>query len=220
MILGVTLAVIIARAVTLLVAFTVHELAHAVSADYLGDSTPRRMGRITLNPLAHLDPVGTFMLLIAGFGWAKPVMVNPYNMRGNPRSMMALVALAGPASNIVMAIAAAIPFRLGLLSFTFFSTSAVVPSFDFLLSQFLWINVILAIFNLIPIPPLDGFKILTGLLPANMAYQLQPLEQYGMLILLAVILLPSFLPFIPDFVGGFLVTTSASITNLLIGGFI
>ena len=94
--LGVSLAVIIARAVTLLVAFTIHELAHAVSADRLGDSTPRRMGRITLNPLAHLDPVGTFMLLIAGFGWAKPVMVNPYNMRGNPRSMMAVVALSLP----------------------------------------------------------------------------------------------------------------------------
>jgi Zn-dependent protease len=101
---GLDLDTIIARAIVLLVAFTIHELAHAVTADYLGDPTPRRMGRITLNPLAHLDPFGTIMLLLSGFGWAKPVMVNPLNMRGNYRTSMAIVAVAGPLSNVVMAV--------------------------------------------------------------------------------------------------------------------
>lgn len=101
---------IIERVIVLLIAFTVHELAHAVTADYLGDPTPRRMGRITLNPLKHLDPFGTIMLIIAGFGWAKPVMTNPMNMRGNPHTSMAIVAFAGPLSNLVMAgIAAILP---------------------------------------------------------------------------------------------------------------
>jgi Zn-dependent protease len=215
--LGLSAAVLIARSVTLLIAFTIHELAHAVSADRLGDMTPRRMGRITLNPLAHLDPIGTIMLLVAGFGWAKPVMVNPYNMRGNPRTMMALVALAGPASNLLMASMAAIPFRLGLIDFTFTSSNAIVPSPDFMLSQFLWINIILAIFNLIPIPPLDGYKILMGILPPNISYRLQPLEQYGMLILLALVFLPGFIPGMPDIIGTIMITASSFLLNVMIG---
>ncbi len=215
--LGLSAAVIIARSVTLLIAFTIHELAHALSADHFGDMTPRRMGRITLNPLAHLDPVGTIMLLVAGFGWAKPVMVNPYNMRGNPRTMMALVALAGPASNLLMASMAAIPFRLGLLNFTLASSNPIIPSLDFMLSQFLWINIILAIFNLIPIPPLDGYKILIGILPPNISYRLQPLEQYGMLILMALVFLPGFIPGMPDVIGTIMNTASAFLLTVMIG---
>lgn len=190
--LGLDLATIIARAVVLLVAFTVHELAHAVTADYLGDPTPRRRGRITLNPLAHLDPFGTIMLLLSGFGWAKPVMVNPLNLRGNYRTSMAIVALAGPASNVLMAFLFAIPFRLGLLEATFGSGGSI-PSPSFLFMQFVFINIVLALFNLIPVPPLDGYKILQGVLPSEMAYQLRPLEQYGFLILIFLIfLLPNF----------------------------
>ena len=139
---------IIARIVVLIIAFTIHELSHAVTADYLGDPTPRRMGRITLNPLKHLDPIGTLLLIVAGFGWAKPVMVNPMNMRGNPRTSMAIVAAAGPVSNLLMAAIAAVFFRLGVVSFTQTST-ALSPSL--LLSEFIWINLILAFFNLIPI---------------------------------------------------------------------
>ena len=90
---GIDPATVIARVIVLLIAFTIHELAHAVTANYLGDLTPRRQGRITLNPIRHLDPFGTIMLLISGFGWAKPVMVNPNNMRGNPRTSMAIVAV-------------------------------------------------------------------------------------------------------------------------------
>jgi Zn-dependent protease len=180
---------LIARVIVLLIAFTIHELAHAVTADYLGDPTPRRMGRITLNPLKHLDPFGTLLLLIAGFGWAKPVMVNPMNMRGNPRTSMAIVAAAGPISNVLMALLTAIIFRLGLVDFTMFPPEGNIPSLSFILSEFIWINLILAFFNLIPVPPLDGSKILFAILPGELVYRLRPLEQYGFIILMAVIFL-------------------------------
>lgn len=189
---GLNIATLLARAIVLLIAFTVHELAHAVTADRLGDPTPRRQGRITLNPLAHLDPIGTLMLLISGFGWAKPVMVQPAYLRGNPRTSMGIVAAAGPLSNLLMALVAAIPLRLGLVDLSVRSSSEMLPSLSFLLFQFVFINLILLFFNLIPIPPLDGFKILTAVLPAEMAYQLRPLEQYGFLILLlAIFILPN-----------------------------
>jgi Zn-dependent protease len=178
---------LIARVIVLLIAFTIHELAHAVTADYLGDPTPRRMGRITLNPLKHLDPIGTLLLLIAGFGWAKPVMVNPMNMRGNPRTSMAVVAAAGPVSNILMALLAAVVFRLGLVDFAAVPPAGNIPSLSFILSEFIWINLILAFFNLIPVPPLDGSKILFAILPGELVYRLRPLEQYGFIILMLVI---------------------------------
>jgi Zn-dependent protease len=211
---GLDIPTLLARAVVLLVAFTIHELAHAVTADYLGDSTPRRMGRITLNPLAHLDPFGTIMLLISGFGWAKPVMVNPMNWRGNPRTSMAIVAVAGPLSNLFLATLFVIPIRLGWVGLTV----AVDPGGDmlgFFLVQFIWINLILLFFNLIPIPPLDGYKILTGILPYEMAYRLRPLEQYGFLILLGAIFL---LPRVGIDVLGLLVSQpSVTLLSLLIG---
>src|SRR3990172_60779 len=108
--------VLISRLVTLVIAFTIHELAHAWTALQLGDDTPRRLGRLTLNPPAPLDPIGSILLLIAGFGWAKPVQVNPYNLRNGPRMGMAIVAAAGPISNLVLAVLAGIPFRLGLVT--------------------------------------------------------------------------------------------------------
>jgi Zn-dependent protease len=208
-------ATLIARIVTLLIAFTIHELAHALSADYLGDSTPRRMGRISLNPLVHLDPIGSLMLLIAGFGWAKPVMVNPYNMRGNPRTSMAIVAIAGPISNIFLASLSVIPFRLGLLDFTFRNDSGtIIPSLAFLLSIFVWINIILAVFNMIPVGPLDGLKVLYGVLPDEMTPYLQPLEQYGMLILLGAVFLLPMLGI--DIFSAFLISTSGTLLNFLL----
>jgi len=198
---------IIARVIVLLVAFTIHELAHAVTADYLGDPTPRRMGRISLNPIRHLDPFGTLMLIIAGFGWAKPVMVNPMNMRGNPRTSMAIVAVAGPLSNILMALLAAIFFRSGLVDFTM--GGGLTPSF--ILSEFIWINLILAFFNLIPVPPLDGSKILFAILPAEMVYRLRPLEQFGFVILMAVVF------FFPAVLNTFVGAPAAATLQLLIG---
>lgn len=210
----INIAVLVARMVVLLVAFTIHELAHAVTADYLGDPTPRRMGRITLNPVAHLDPFGTIMLLISGFGWAKPVMVQPMNLRGNPRSSMAIVAAAGPISNLIMAFLFALPVRFGLVSLNF-SADGLLPSLNFLVFEFIWINLILMFFNLIPVPPLDGSKILMGVLPIEMASRLRILEQYGFLILLGLIFL---LPAIGiDALGYLIVTPSAQVLTFLVG---
>lgn len=212
--LGLNLATIIARALVLIVAFSIHELAHAVTADRLGDPTPRRMGRITLNPLAHLDPLGSIMLLVSGFGWAKPVMVQPLNLQGNPRSSMAIVAAAGPISNLVMAILFALPVRMGLVGIST-STSGIFPSLEFLVFSFIWINLILLFFNLIPVPPLDGYRVLTGILPPDMAYQLRPLEQYGfMILLLAIFLLPSFGL---DILGWFVASPSQQVLRFLVG---
>jgi Zn-dependent protease len=208
---GLDIATLVARAIVLLIAFTLHELAHALTADYLGDPTPRRMGRITLNPIKHLDPVGTIMLLISGFGWAKPVMVNPYNMRGNPHTSMAVVAAAGPITNLILAGIGAIPFRLGLM----FPSFAAGTSGDFLLTQFVWINLVLAFFNLLPVPPLDGYRILMGLLPMDMAIRLRPLERYGFLILLALIF---FLPMMGiDILGIVVWQPSAAVFQRMVG---
>ena len=204
-------SVLIARTITLLVAFTIHELSHAVTADYLGDPTPRNMGRITLNPLKHLDPFGTIMLLIAGFGWAKPVIVNPLNMRGNPRRDMAIVALAGPTSNVLMALLVAIPLRLGLLDLTLMAPTGVLPSASFLISEFIWINLILAFFNLIPIPPLDGSKILYAILPVEWVYRIRPLEQYGFLLLMGVVFL------VPSVMNVLVVLPAATTMRFLVG---
>lgn len=211
--LGLDPATLIARVVTLLIAFTIHELAHAVVADRLGDPTSRNMGRFSLNPLVHLDPMGSIMLILTGFGWAKPVMVNPYNLRGNPRTSMAIVAAAGPISNLIMALLAAIPFQLGLVTPEFFS-SGTLPSAAFLLTQFIWINLILAFFNLIPVPPLDGYKILIAILPVEMAYQLRPLERYGFIILIALLF---FLPRAGiDVLGTLVMAPASQVMSLLV----
>ncbi|MCA9929368.1 MAG: site-2 protease family protein [Anaerolineales bacterium] len=209
-----SVATIIARMIVLLVAFTIHELSHAVTADRLGDPTPRRMGRITLNPLAHLDPFGTIMLLISGFGWAKPVMVNPNNLRGNPRTSMAIVAAAGPISNLIMAVVFALPVRLGLVGLSF-GSQGTFPTIDSLFFEFIWINLILMFFNLIPVPPLDGSKILFGILPPEMAYRLRPLEQYGFLILMGLIFILPMLGF--DVLGTLIGQPSATMLTMLVG---
>lgn len=162
---------------SLVISITVHEFAHALAADRLGDPTPRSQGRLSLNPIAHLDPIGTLMILIAWFGWGKPVVFDPYNLK-NPRRDAALIGLAGPISNIILAIALSILLRL-------------LPQSILLWAVFISIirlNIILAIFNLIPIHPLDGGKILIGFLPRKLAYEWNAiLSQYGMIILLLLI---------------------------------
>jgi len=167
-------------ALSLLIAITIHEFSHALAADKLGDPTPRSEGRLTLNPLKHLDPLGTIMLLVARFGWGKPVPVDPYNFK-NPRRDELIVAFSGPLSNILLAILISL-----LLSFTSFNF--LVLSFFFTLVQ---LNLVLAIFNLIPIPPLDGSKILFNLLPVDTSAQWQEaLEKYGSILLIASVFLP------------------------------
>ena len=172
------LPTIIVLAVMLLVAFPIHEFSHALAAYRLGDSTARLFGRLTLNPLAHFDPVGGAMLAISmlvgfGIGWAKPTPVNPHNLRYG-RYGEAIVAAAGPLSNLVLALAGSIPLRWIAAS------HMDVPFLETALSLFVFINLALMVFNFIPIPPLDGSKVLYAFLDPRTAFRIRPiLEQYG-----------------------------------------
>jgi Zn-dependent protease len=180
---------LIARLIVLAICFTVHEFAHAWTADMFGDDTPRQYGRLTLNPLAHLDPWGSIMLLIFRFGWAKPVPINPYVLgRRSPLAVM-WVSLAGPFSNFLMAVLAAIPFRVMQISpgFAMFMEN---QSFLYtLLIDFLIINLSLMLFNLLPIAPLDGSKIAVAVLPESWGRVVEQTATYGPIILMAVIFL-------------------------------
>jgi Zn-dependent protease len=178
---------LVARAVTLVIALTVHEFSHAWTADQLGDDTPRAHGRLTLNPLAHLDPIGSLMMLIAGFGWAKPVPVNPFALsRRTPAGLM-LVAAAGPLSNLVLAILAAIPFRAGW--FNAASLSGFAATWPMLLAEFIFLNLILLFFNLLPIYPLDGEKVAEYFLPVQAREVLYRLRPFGFVIILGLVFL-------------------------------
>lgn len=165
-------------ATVLVASLTIHEFAHAWTADHLGDPTPRSQGRVTLNPLAHLDPLGSIALLIIGFGWGRPVMFDPYNLK-NPVKDGALIALAGPASNLIIATLIAITLKLGLLGFlTAIGAEAII-------TLIISLNVMLAIFNLVPVFPLDGEKILVALLPRTTAIEYsQFMRRYGIIVLL------------------------------------
>lgn len=165
-------------AFSLIMSLTVHEFFHALVADKLGDPTSRMRGRLSLNPMAHLDPLGTVALLISFFGWAKPVPVDPYNFE-NPKRDMALVALAGPASNFIIALIFAVLFHLTA------GTDSILPSIFSLIVQ---INLGLGIFNFVPVAPLDGSKIILSILPNDLAYEYENMmAQYGFIILLAMI---------------------------------
>ena len=180
---------IILIAIFLLVAFPVHEFAHALVAYRLGDGTAKMFGRLTLNPVVHFDPIGGLFLVITAllpggllFGWAKPTPVNPSMLRDR-RNGEVLVALAGPASNLIMASIAAVVFRV------LDTTGTTVPSLFYeLLLLFVVYNVGLAVFNMLPIPPLDGSNLLFRLMSPQQAWQWRPvLQQYGFIILIVVI---------------------------------
>ncbi len=174
-----------AHLLILLIAFPVHELAHAVVADRLGDPTPRQHGRITLNPFAQLNFVGSLLMLFIGLGWAY-VPVTPRYMRPNPRTGHMIVAAAGPLSNLVLAIICAL---LWLSLGTSLVAAGAVEMAQYLrrvLFFFAFINMALLFFNLVPLAPLDGFTVLKGLLPYDLAYKLEGLQRYGMLLFLAV----------------------------------
>ena len=183
---GFDIPIIISFVITGIFAFAYHEFAHALVADRLGDPTPRSFGRLSPNPFVHLDLFGTIMLLLVGFGWAS-TPVSPNRLRGNPRTSMAIVAVAGPLANLLMATLYALPILVGLVNVE--PPGAILPSPYLFLLIGIQINILLMVFNLMPIPPLDGFTILLGLLPAELAYQLEPLRQYGFIILLVVIFL-------------------------------
>ena len=206
---------LLAAGIIILLSFPVHEFSHAWTANMLGDATARWQGRLTLDPRAHFDPLGGLILIgstiIGGFiiGWAKPTPVNPYNLRYGRRGE-ALVAASGPISNLVMALVATVPLRVIAGDPTLMATIAS-SFFAGLAWNVLWffvvINALLALFNLLPIPPLDGWKIVGGLVSARLAYQMRAIEQYGFLILIVIIVFggrvlgPLLFGFIDLFVG-------------------
>ncbi len=186
----------------LILGISFHEFSHAYIADTLGDGLPRKMGRVTLNPLAHLEPLGTIMMLVVGFGWGRPVPVNP-NATRNPKAALGLTAAAGPVSNFVVAAVAGLPIKLDLVPWSspFNQSNALLLSLNgwelkeylsVYLSAIVLFSLILGVFNLIPIAPLDGFKVAVGFLPRDLSNEFARLEQYGPIILIILFLLPFF----------------------------
>lgn len=166
---------------SLVVSLSIHEFAHAWVSLKLGDPTAKYLGRVTLNPRAHIDPIGMAFLVIAGFGWGRPVPFNPINLK-NPKRDSALIALAGPASNFVLAAATAILLQ-------FIAADTVVGAILYLL---VFYNLVLGVFNLMPFHPLDGFKIVGGFLPNNLAIQWYQMQPYGIIILFVFLFTNSF----------------------------
>lgn len=169
--------------IALFMAIAVHEFSHALVADHLGDPTPRLQGRLKLNPLVHIDNFGLIFLLFFGFGWGKPVQFDPYNLK-HPRKDAALISIAGPVSNFIMAILLSLILRLFIL----LNQSFLYTISSFILIPFISLNVVLGVFNLLPIHPLDGFKIVGGILPEAKSKEWYQLERYGMIFLLMLIL--------------------------------
>lgn len=198
---------IIAFAIALIPAFTFHEFAHAWVANYLGDPTAKNLGRLTLNPLKHLDVLGTIMVFVIGFGWAKPVPVNPGSLRNGRRSM-ALVAVAGPLTNLALA---------GVLAFVFRFTGLLDQQFvEYILLTSIWLNCALLFFNLIPVPPLDGYRVLLGILPETAAIQFSRIGQIGPLVLFGLIMIGQFIPGV-DILGTVVVAPTQALVKSLIG---
>ena len=177
--------VFVAFVVAVIVGITLHEFSHAAVASLQGDQTARSQGRLTLNPISHLDPLGSIALVVAGFGWGRPVPVTPTRLR-NRRFGAVLVGLAGPAANFVLALASVIGLRIT------YPTAGTALDVDFsvtLLSTLVAVNVILGVFNLLPIPPLDGSTLLSIVLPPSRQHVVRFLEQYGIFLLLGLLIL-------------------------------
>ena len=186
----------------LLVSITIHEYSHGRVAEAFGDPTPRVSGRLTLNPLAHIDPLGLLMLIIVRFGWAKPIPVNSYYFK-DPDKDMAIVGMAGPAANFLTAII------LALLMRAFPPVFDLAPKFIIELLQYaVWINLALGVFNLIPVPPLDGSRLLKAVLPYEAGRVMDRMEQQGFLILVILLIFP--------LTSAFIFNTVNTIFNLLI----
>ena len=189
---GVELTEIILMIPAVLIGLTVHEFSHAYIAVLLGDSTPKDQGRLTLNPVPHIDIMGLVLLLFAGFGWAKPVQINPNNFK-NPKGDDLLVSIAGPFSNILFAIIMAGVIKL-LITYTggIFSSERFGENITLVLFFIVYINILLSVFNMIPIPPLDGSHILLSFIPDRYESFKAGFSRYGRFFLMALILLSRF----------------------------
>ena len=178
-------SLVISRILTLIIALTVHEFSHALIAYRFGDTTARDAGRLTLNPLKHLDVLGSLMLLLVGFGWAKPVPINPYALRRKSESAEMWVSLAGPASNLLLAVIAGLLLRLHL--FPWQASSGILPSAADFFFTFMTINLVLMLFNLIPLAPLDGEKVLAFFLPSKWSNSFSQIQRYGPILLMVLL---------------------------------
>ena len=172
--------------IAIVVAVTIHEFSHAIVADQLGDFTARKLGRLTLKPSAHLDPMGSIIFLGAGFGWGKPVPVVQNNIKKlNPQIGLALISLVGPGSNFIFSLLLAILIRFELIPNSVLNID-LVASFIFILIN---VNILLCVFNLLPLPPLDGFKVILGILPSRFSNSLSQMERYGAIPLFGMLIL-------------------------------
>jgi len=200
----------IARIIAIFTAFTVHEFAHAWTADSLGDDLPRIQGRLTLDPRAHLDVYGSLALLFTGFGWAKPVQVNVGLLQRRSPYGLLLVTLAGPVSNLLLAIAVALPLKIGLIDPRAQSAIAFLPTLGGLLVSFVFINLVLFFFNLIPVYPLDGEKIAVELAPGDVSRFFMRIRPYAPFILLILVFV------FPQVLGTLIGAPSNWLLNILI----
>ncbi|BBB47491.1 site-2 protease family protein [Pelolinea submarina] len=206
---------ILSAVITLLIAFTFHEFAHAWTATRLGDDTPRLFGRLSLNPLRHLDFMGSLMLIFTGFGWAKPVPINPHKLRNYSPSALMLTAISGPLANFFLAILAAIVLRTGVVN-NIPAVGAFLPTPRYFLLYFLYTNLGLMIFNLLPLPPLDGEEILVYLLPAEWEQKWAAIRPYGPYLLIFLLLVGPMIGF--SLVDALISPMIQGLARILIGG--
>jgi len=190
----------------IIVAFTLHEFMHAYVSDRLGDPTPRMNGRLTLNPIVHIDWIGFLMVLLLGFGWAKPVQINPRNYKNRKKGKV-LVALAGPLSNLAIAF---VTFAILFFSGDFISARPMLLNYIY---PFLWINIMLFAFNILPVPPLDGFTLLEIFIPASKYQTLSTIRRYGFMVLIIM----SFVGILGAYIG-FAYTAVLGAFNWIFGG--
>jgi Zn-dependent protease len=209
--------------VALLIALTFHEASHALVAYLLGDDTPKKAGRLSLNPFAHLEPIGVLMILTVGLGWGKPVMINADKLKPNPKIGMALVAIAGPLSNILLGLVLALPLRLHLFSLLperWINVDFIPPEYQYfafgrIVMYTAWLCFALAIFNLIPFAPLDGSRLWQIILPSKWYYQFMRFELIGLFVIIGLILSDRFIG--TNILGNIIGPPIAWVWRLLVG---